>query len=252
MANAEKPQLGISHPGTSSSLISPSDAIKRDPDFFARRPETVNWRLRVRHLDGTIEEMAPGTDWEVISRFGSVRSAVATNPDGSPAFDRPRYDEAPNINAVVWGRDKKTGEIKIGIISQARPHADNVFEDSDKPMAFESVPMGFMDKVVGKDQVERLEHAGEAATREAGEETGALAVKDISYPEYPNHYPNPTFVGTTSSVVFVEVDLDKVDEMKIDRTEQIFSAEYVPLSQVLKDGFSYPVGKACSVLFKYS
>lgn len=227
--------LGISHPGKGTLIIAPSEALRRNPDFFANRPENVNWTLRVRHLGGRIEELPHGTDWEATSRFGSVRSAVITNPDGSPAFDRPRYDEAPNINAVAWGRDKKTGEIKIGIISQARQHPDNVFEDTDEPMVFESVPVGFIDKIVGKDQVEKLEHAGDAAAREALEETGALAVKDISYPEYPEHYPNPTFVGTSSSVVFVEVDLNEIDKMKIDRSEQIFKADYIPLSQVLKD-----------------
>ncbi len=230
-----KPILDISHPGQSESLISPFEAIKRKPDFFSSRPEDVNWTLRVKHLDGRIEELPPGTDWEAISRFGSVRSAVVANPDGSPAFDRPRYDEAPNINVIAWGKDKK-GEIRIGIISQARPHADNVFDTKDtKPMVFEQVPMGFLDKVVGRDQIERLEHAGEGAVREAGEETGVFSVKDISYPEYPNNYPNPTFVGTTSNVVFVEVDLDQIDKHKIDRSEQIFSAEYIPLRKLLED-----------------
>ena len=148
-------ELGISNPGHAATLIPPSEAIKRNPDFFDSRPENVNWKLRVRHLDGRVEELPNGTDWEAVSRFGTVRSAVVTNPDGSPAFDRPRYDEAPNINAVAWGRDKKTGEIKIGIISQVRPHADNVFEETDQPMTFESVPVGFMDEIVGKDQVDR-------------------------------------------------------------------------------------------------
>ncbi len=235
MLQTETKNLDISHPGRSKQLISPSEAVSRKPDFFTGRPEDVNWTLRIRHLDGRIEELPVGTDWEAISRFGSVRSAVVTKPDGTPDFDRPRYDEAPNINAIVWGRDKKTGEIKIGIISQARPHADNVFEQTDKPMVFESIPMGFMSKIVGKDQVERLEHPEEAAAREASQEAGASIVKDITYPEYPSHYPNPTFVGTTSDVVFVEVDLDKVDKMKIDRDELIYKADYIPLSQVLKD-----------------
>lgn len=233
MPEGNPKQLDISHPGKNAQLISPSEALSRKPDFFEGRD--ANWILKVRHLDGTIEEMAPGTDWEAVSKFGTVRSAVVTNPDGSPSFDRPRYDEAPNINAIAWGKDKKTGEIKIGIISQARPHADNAFEDTDKSMPFYSVPMGFMDKIIGNDQIERLEHAGEAATREIGQETGAQAVLDISYPEYSKHYPNPTFVGTTSDVVFVEVDLNAIDKMKIDRKEQIFKADYVPVKQILAD-----------------
>lgn len=235
MSENEHSQLDISHPGRGEHIISPSEAIKRKPDFFSSRPEDVNWTLRVRHLDGSIEEMPQGTDWEAVSKFGAVRSAVVTNPEGSPAFDRPRYDEAPNINVIAWGKDKN-GEIRIGMISQARPHADNVFDTEDnKPMVFEQIPMGFLDKVIGKDQVERLEHASEGATRETGEETGATVVKDVSYPEYPNNYPNPTFVGTTSNVVFVEVDLDQVDKHKIDRSEQIYSAEYIPLRKLLSD-----------------
>lgn len=228
-------QLGISRPGKGEQIISPSEAIRRKPDFFSSRPEGVNWTLRIKHLDGREEDLPPGTDWEAVSKFGSVRSAVVTNPDGSPAFDRPRYDEAPNINVVAWGRDKN-GEIRVGMISQARPHADNVFDPKDtKSMVFEQIPMGFLDKVIGKDQVERLEHAGEGAARETGEETGAKIVKDISYPEYPHNYPNPTFVGTTSNVVFVEVDLDQIDKHKIDRSEQIYSADYITLKELLSD-----------------
>ena len=94
-------ELNISHPGKGEHIISPSEALKRNPDFFQKRPEWANWKLKVRHLDGRIEEMPPGTDWEAVSRFGSYRSAVITNPDGSPSFDRPRADEAPAVNVVL-------------------------------------------------------------------------------------------------------------------------------------------------------
>ncbi len=227
-------ELDISHPGKNGNIISPSEATERNKDFFASRPEDESWILRVRHLDGRIEEFSFGVDWEAVSKFGAVRSAVVTNPDGSPAFDRPRYDEAPNINAVVFGKDER-GRIMVAIISQGRPHADNVFEEDTEPMIFESIPMGFMNKIMGNDQLERLEHAGEAAARESMEESGVQVVKDILYPEYPQHYPNPTFVGTTSNVVFVEVDLKTIDKMRVDRKELIFSAEYISLSQLLRD-----------------
>ncbi len=225
----------IYHPGQGKQLISPSDAIARKPDFFSSRPEDVNWKLRIRHLNGKIEELPAGTDWEAISRFGSVRSAVVTKPDGTPDFDRPRYDEAPNINAVAWGQDKTTGEIKIGIITQARPHADNVFEKTNEPMMFESVPMGFMNKIVAKDDITRLENKGEAATREVMEEAGAQTVLDITHPEFGSHYPNPTYTGTTSEVVFIKVDLDNVNKMKTDKSELIYKVDYIPLKQVLAD-----------------
>jgi len=231
MAESQDASLGISRPGRNEQLIAPSEAVRRNPEF------TTGWTLRIRHSDGSVEEMAPGTDWEAISeRYGAVRSAVVTDPEGNPQFDRPRYDEAPNINVVAYGRDKETGQLKIGIISQARPHADDIFEkNSTEAPKFAQIPMGFRDKIIGKDQVERLEATGESARRETIEETGAQAVLDISYPEYPNHYPNPTFVGTSSDLVFVEVDLDKIEEMKIDRSEGIFQAEYIPLDKLIQD-----------------
>ncbi len=230
-----KQELGISDPGKCRQLISPSEALRRNPNFFEGRPTDVSWTLTVRHLDGRIEKLPAGTDWEAVSRFGVIRSAVVTNPDGSPAFDRPRYDEAPNVNIVAWGKDKK-GKVKVALISQSRPHADNEFEpENTEPMIFEQIPMGFVDKVIGKDQMERFEHAHEAATRETQEETGAIAVLDIACPEYSKHYPNPTFIGTNSDLVFVEVDLTQIDKMKMDRTEPIFNADYVPVSEVLAD-----------------
>lgn len=225
----------VSRPGRSKHLISPSEARQRNPDFFANRRKDENWTLRVRHSDGRIEEFV-GVDWEATSRFGGVRSAVVTKPDGTPDFDRPRYDEAPSVYVVAWGRDSKTREIKVAMISQARPHADNVFDQqSSESMVFEQIPMGFLDRVIGKDQIERLESRSEGAKRETGEETGATAIKDIAYPEFPEHYPNPTFVGTSSTVVFVEVDLEKINAFKIDRKEQIFNAEYIPLNELMRD-----------------
>lgn len=229
-------ELNISKPGKGEHIISLSEAIRRDPDFFKNRPESANWTLRVRHLDGTIEEMPPGTDWEAVSRFGSVRSAVITDNEGKPSFDRPRADEAPAVNVVAYGKDKKTGELRIAMISQARPHADNDFDSKDtKDMVFEQIPMGFLEKIIGKGPIEKIESAKEGAKRETTEETGASAVLDVSVPEYPKHYPNPTFVGTSTDVVFVEVDLEKIDKLKMDKNEPIYKADYIPLSQLIWD-----------------
>jgi hypothetical protein len=236
MPEEETGELNISNPGKGEHIISPSEAIKRNPEFFQNRPEWANWTLRVRHLNGRIEEMPPGTDWEAVSRFGSFRSAVITDNEGKPAFDKPRADEAPNVNIVAYGRDKKTGELKIAMISQARPHADNTLEpDNKEDMVFEQIPMGYLDKVIGKDQIERFESVHEGAQRETTEETGATAIKDISHPEFPEHYPNPTFVGTSSNLVFVEVDLDQIDKMKMDRNEPIFKADYISLQELIQD-----------------
>lgn len=224
-------ELNISKPGKGKHIISPSEAIRRNPDFFQNRPELANWKLRVRHLDGTIEEMPHGTDWEVVSRFGSFRSAVITDNEGKPSFDKPRADEAPAVNVVAYGKDKKTGELRIAMISQARPHADNDFDpESTKDMVFEQIPMGFLEEIIGK-----IESAKEGAKRETTEETGASAVLDVSSPEYSKHYPDPTFVGTSTNVIFVEVDLDKIDKLKIDKNEPIYKADYIPLSQLIDD-----------------
>lgn len=229
-------ELDISHPGKGEHLISPSEATKRNPDFFKNRPEWANWKLRVRHLDGTIEEMPSETDWEAVSRFGSFRSAVITDKEGKPSFDRPRADESPSVNVVAYGKDKKTGELRIAMISQPRPHADNDFEPGNKEdMIFEQIPMGFLEKIIGKDPVEKIESVKEGAKREASEETGASAVLDVSSPEYSKHYPNPTFVGTSTDVVFVEVDLEKIGKLKIDKNEPIYKADYIPLSQLIDD-----------------
>lgn len=225
----------IPEPG--KHLIHPSEAVKRDQNFFNDKDKDSTWTLRVRHLDGTIEEFPAGTDWEAKSRFGSVISAVATNSDGSPSYDRPRYNEAPNVNVVAWGKDKK-GQIKIAIINQARPYADNELEtETNEPMVFRQIPMGFLDKILGQGEVSRLESTKKGAIREISEETGAMVVKDISFPELPKHYPNPTFVGTSSNLAFVEVDLEKIDELKSRSVgeEQIYKSEYIPLDQLLKE-----------------
>ncbi len=223
----------ISKPGQVRNLILPSEAIKSNPEFFEGR--TQNWILRIKKADGTIEEHA-GVDWEAVSPFGAVRSAVVTDEYGKPVFDRPRYEEAPNVNIVAWGRDKKTGQIKVALISQPRPHADDPTNpENTEQLVFAQIPMGFKIKVLGRDQIEAFESSKAAGKRETGEETGAFVIKDVFEPEFPFHNPNPTFVGTWSDLIFVEVDLDKIEELKYDRSEPIFSAEYVPLKQLWKE-----------------
>lgn len=225
----------ISNPG--KHLISPSKAVERNPDFFNNRPEGANWILRVKYLDGTVKEMPLGVNWEAISRrFGRVVSAVVTDEKGMPSYDRPKVEEAPNVNIVAYGKDKKTGELRIVMISQARPHADDVFDPNNPDeMVFEQIPMGFLEKVIGKDMKEKFESVQAGAIRETDEETGAGVIKSISRPEFPAHYPNPTFIGTASDLVFVEVDLDQINKMKLDRKELIFNADYIPLKTLIQD-----------------
>ena len=71
MSEENSAELNISNPGKGTHIIAPSEAIKIDPDFFQNRPEWANWTLRVRHLDGRIEEIiTPSkTYYEVDSDF---------------------------------------------------------------------------------------------------------------------------------------------------------------------------------------
>ena len=226
----------IGKPGRNEQLILPSEAKERNPEFFDGRGE-ANWPLRIKRPDGTVEELT-GVDWEVRSKYGRVVSTVVTGAEGKPAFDRPRYEEAPNVNIVAWGRDKKERKIKVALLSQGRPHADDPTNpENTKTLTFAQIPMGFKDAVFGKDQVEVYESSKDAAIRETAEETGATCIKDIFQPEFPYHNPNPTFVGTWSDLLFVEVDLEKVEQLKKDpdRKELILKSEFVPLQQVMRE-----------------
>ena len=179
------------------------------------------------------------------SRFGFAEHRVQLDAEGKPAFDRVVYGEAPNINAVVWGR--RDGQIYIGRTVQSRPFADR--HDglpADPPITFvQPCVMGFnLEKVAGT----------ETALREASEEAGTgnavLSIKQMRF-----HNPNPTFCATWSELFEIEVDLDKIEEAS-DRKELIYKAEFVPLSQAIvdiacgwDDGVSYRSATANDALF---
>ncbi len=195
-------------------------------DDFTDHPG--RWRLRVQDR----EKEASCRDWKASSPFGSVESAVVVDDAGEPLFDRPIYREAPNVNCVVWGRDKD-GVAKFAVIRQPRPHADDPENpDSKRAVVFGQIVMGFLEKLVGKDMINRYESVANGAAREAGEEAGAMVIKNIERPAYPWHNPNPTFVATWSELVFVEVDLEAIEAIKPDRHEPIFSAEYVTAAEL--------------------
>ncbi len=191
-------------------------------------------------------------DWEVQSRHGSVETAVVLDANGVPVFDRPLYREAPNVNLVVYGKTPE-GEVRIAIIRQPRPHADDPEQpevNGHDPVVFGQVPMGFAKKILG-------ESIEETATREASEESGAGIVKNITRPRYPWHNPNPTFVATWSDILFVEVDLAKIEQIKSTRNEPIYSAEFISPDELIKRvaegkdnvGAVYRMCTANSVLF---
>lgn len=184
----------------------------------------AGWKLLV---NGT--PMPSDTEWEVVSTYGAVQTAVVMDKNDAPVFDRPAYVEAPNVNIVAWGRDE-AGTVRIGIIRQPRPHADDPEqpdEDYHTPVVFGQIPMGFLEKILG-------ETAEDAAKREAGEETGASVVISVTKPEYPWHNPNPTFVRTWSDLAFVEVDLKKIRKHESTRNEPIYSAEYITVPELLR------------------
>lgn len=210
-----------------------SEALSRDPEFFSKRPADVNWTLRVDLSDGTHQEFV-GVDWEAKSRFGSVGNAVVVDREGKPQFDRPYYAEAPNVNVVAWGRDNRSGEVRVAIITEERPHADHPeIPDSKTALRFAQIPMGFLERILGKDALHQLEVRRVAAVREVAEETGATAIKGWSRPPCPWHNPSPSFVRSWSDLYFVEVDLAGVEALRQERTEPIFKAEYVSVRELL-------------------
>lgn len=196
-----------------------SASIPAGIDFFRSKKR---WLLTVLGLTHYSE-----VDWKVESPFGSVESAVVVDKDGNPVFDRPLYREAPNVNIVAWGYDDN-GEVHIAMIREGRPHADIPGQpqmSGHPPIVFGQVPMGF---------IKSGETSKQAVIRIVGDETGATAVIDVTEPKYPWHNPNPTFVATWSDLFFVQVDLKKIGDLKSGRASQIYSAEYVPVPDLIR------------------
>ena len=202
-------------------------AVLKPEDHRAWASENDGWTLSVEG------ELTPkGTPWAVTSRFGSVTQVIVPGADGNPAFTRPEYREAPNVNMIAWGKrmvsDVET--ICIAIIHQARPHADDP-RGGDQQVVFGQVPMGFLDKMIGV-----IETVEEGAVRELVEEVGTrtTAVRRVYRPSHSYHNPNPTFVATWSDLAFVEVDLDVIDDPTFVGDEIIYKAEYVPVPELLR------------------
>ena len=186
----------------------------------------AGWILTVNGV-----EMSPDTEWEANSRFGSIKTAVVMKDDGTPSFDKPIVYEAPATNVVAWGRDK-SGKVRVAVIRQPRPHADDPKQqgkDGHSAVVMGQLPMGYLDKVLGK-----FETPEEGGSREVGEETGAKVVLKVDRPRCPWHNPNPTFVGSWTDLVFVEVDLERIEALKADHSEPIYSAEYVSVPELLR------------------
>lgn len=171
---------------------------------------------------GTWKLQVDGNHWQCVSpKFGEVEYFVVTDKDGNPQFDRPRYHEAPHIITVVWGK-KKEEYVYIGLVLEARPHA--IPYDSSSPYSdvkFWGVPRGFLNAG---------ETPEEAARREAGEESGAAVVLESKEAGYI--YPNPTFCATFGPVIFLKVDLDRLEAIRPTRGEKIYKAQFFAEEQV--------------------
>jgi hypothetical protein len=220
-----------------AGTIKPSEARMRVPEFFEGRSPDANWTLRVLTEGGKTRKRAltfVGEDWEAFSRFGKVASEVVVDENGRPLFDRPVYYEQPCVNVVAWGRDARTGEVKIAIITERRPHVNHpTLPDSTVPLAFAQIPMGFMERLVGKAGLSELEIAKSAGARETSEETGATIIRGFSRPACPWHNYSPSFMATWADLIFIEVDLEFIQERKPDGDELILHAEYLPVRELL-------------------
>ena len=198
--------------------ITPSQAEERHPGFFAERGEN-SWQV-------------DSDNRRIYSRFGYAEVRVQIKGDGSPDFDRVVYGEAPNINAVVFGREPD-GTIKVAITVQARPFSDNPDSSPASPPLVFGQPcvMGFLQRIVGQRLAQAYESADDGAVREALEEVGARGILSVS--NMGSHNPNPTFCATWSNLLEIEVDLARVQE-DVDSAELIYKAEYLPVAEVLR------------------
>lgn len=177
------------------------------------------WKLIIdkNNLNEETSTFNARVDWRAESPFGSVESAIVIGPEGEPVFDRPVYREAPNINAVVWGKGK-SGEVRLAVINQPRPHSDDPENSGEhETVVFGQIVMGFLERIIGKDMITRYESIESGSAREASEEAGASVVIKIENPEYPYLNPAPSFVATWSNLVFIEVNLEKIEKLKKDR-----------------------------------
>lgn len=193
------------------------------------------WRLVV---DGV--EYPPGTDFSFTSPpFGAVQSVVVLKPDGTPAFDRPIYTEAPHVHVVVWG-EGADGRFYYGMVEQDRPHADqpgadNYGKDGHGPVRFLHLIMGFTEKAA----TGRFETPEAASLREAAQEggTGSAVIAIEKYE--PGHIASPSFTSTWGGVTAIQVDLEKLQTPIPDPNEPIngvFFIEGHDLLRIIKNG----------------
>ncbi|MBT4942301.1 MAG: NUDIX domain-containing protein [Candidatus Magasanikbacteria bacterium] len=215
--------------GKMAATISLFEAEQKKPGFIADRPTQVPWLLSVTHKDGACFTFTK-TEWKIESKFGSISNVVVCNAEGEPQFEKPEFRESPNVHVIAYGF--RGDELSIAVLHEGRPHADNPNDPKAKEViTFGQTPMGYMDKIIGKNVVESTEDAG---TRELTEEVGSVVIKKITKPDHPYHNPNPSFVATWSDIVFIEVDLETLGQNSPESSELIYKAEYVPVKELLR------------------
>ena len=229
--------------------IFPSEAEERQPGVFQNRSPEHNWTLRVRMGTGEFHTHI-GADWEATSAFGTVKSRVMVDPQGSPLFDRPVYAEAAGAEIVVWGYDEHRN-VRIALLSIERQvPLDSENPESNAAVYFAEIPMGFRDDA---------ESGEEAAAREAKEETGATVVLQVTQPVCPFLNQDPTIFETSPQVFFVEVDLNQVSASRQDPGERILQVNWLTIPELwaailqgkLEDGSFLRAGNTLGALLMF-
>ncbi|MBI4709174.1 MAG: hypothetical protein HY764_03165 [Candidatus Portnoybacteria bacterium] len=212
-----------------SGVVTAERTKRVAPHFFENRGNK-NWKLTVYTDEGPKEFV--GIDYRIESQFGHVVNVVQTDENGNPLFDHPVYHEAPGTIVVAWGRDIFVeGHIRIAVVAEERPHV-TVPEDQktipSEPIKFFHLPMGFSEK---------LENEKKTGVRELKHETGTLrdAIIKIEKPDCPFLNGSPALLSSWNDIVFIEVDLDKIKELKAlkEKAEPIVKAEYMPIKELM-------------------
>ncbi len=182
-------------------------------------------------------EASASPDMVLRNPYRIASRRVVITADGKPSYDLVVLTENPGAIAVVWARDEQ-GSIKIGLIRQKRPVADQIGKpgiDDHPPVVFPEPPMGDLRKIVGDAQAAAYQESMEAgAVREMGEEMGDLVVKKVTRPPYPEQNCNPAVFTNADGIVFVEVDLNVLSQRKnVDKKEMIDSMDFVSIQTLM-------------------
>ncbi|MBU1167029.1 NUDIX domain-containing protein [Patescibacteria group bacterium] len=195
--------------------------------------------------------VSPGTDYEIRSPFGVIRSAVVTDEKGDPHFDRPAYYEPPFPHCLVWGYDQQSEKVHFVILHQARPHSNNTpscIEGQIMEPEEEHPAVVFAQLVQG--YAKNGELLVEAAKREVTEELNIPpeAVLEITSPPAPFYNFHPGFVATWGTVFYVQVDLGAVRKALTEKPNSTQQEEQIKevvvlsaaeLIQRIKTGYSF-------------